>query len=44
MANMQNVEIEDDIWLTDEEIKRIEKAKASGICKDISKLKKLLKS
>ena len=44
MANMPNFEIEDDVWLTDEEIKRIEKAKASGICTDISKLKALLKS
>jgi len=44
MANMQNVEIKDDVWLTDEEIKRIEKVKASGIRKDIDNLLNYLKS
>ena len=45
MANMQNVEIDDDVWLTDEEIKQIEKSKASGICTtDISELQKILRS
>jgi len=43
LANVNNVEIEDDVWLTDEEIKRIEKSKKSGICTtDISELQKFL--
>jgi hypothetical protein len=43
LANMNDVEIEDDVWLTDEEIKRVEKSKASGICTtDISELQKFL--
>ena len=43
LADVQDVEIDDDVWLTDEEIKQIEKSKASGICTDISELKKLIR-
>jgi len=45
LADVQDVEIDDDVWLTDEEIKQIEKSKASGICTtDISELQKILRS
>ena len=44
LAMTKGVEIDDDVMLTEEEIKRIEKSKNSGILTDISKLQDYLKS
>ena len=44
LAITESVKIDDDVVLTEEEIKLIEKSRKSGICTDISKLKEYLKS
>jgi len=44
LSMIKGVEIEDDVYLTEEEIRRIEKSKASGICSDIDELKRKLKA
>ena len=44
LSMIKGVDIDDSIWATDEEIKRWEKAKKSGICTDIDKLQKKLKA
>jgi hypothetical protein len=44
LSMMKDVKVDDDVWLTEDEIKRIEKAKASGTCKDIDGLLNYLKS
>jgi hypothetical protein len=44
LAMTRGVEIDDDVWLTEDEIKRMEKAEKSGICTDMENLKEYLKS
>jgi len=44
LAMTEGVEIDDDVMLTEEEKKRIEKAKNSGIHTDISVLQEYLRS
>ena len=42
LADVQEVEVEEDVWLTDAEIKRIEKSRKSGIA-SLEELKKFLR-
>ena len=44
LAMTKGVKIDDDAILTDNEIRRIEKSKKSGICTDIDNLQAYLKS
>jgi hypothetical protein len=44
LSMIEGVEIDDEVWATDEEIERWEKSRNSGICTDIDKLQDYLKS
>ena len=44
LSQTKGVKIDDDAIFTDDELKRIEKSRKSGICKDVSKLKEYLRS
>jgi len=44
LSKTKGVEIDDDAILTDEELRRIDEARKSGICTDIDRLQAYLKS
>ena len=44
LSMIKDVKIEDEVWATEDEIKRWEKSKKSGIHTDIEELQKYLKS
>jgi len=44
LAMTKGVEIDDDVTLTETEIKQVKKSMESGICTDISELRKILRS
>jgi hypothetical protein len=44
LAMTEGVEIDDDAILTDEELRRIDESRKSGICTDIDRLQAYLKS